>query len=412
MTYWDIRISNSAKTKISAAGQIRLILALAELVDKPNLESSRCLRFMNASRHSPPHRPLPACVRLYGTTSNFDENLYTTVLDEDSLTPEQRAEAGRLAAEITQRSPSWNFHMRQERNMVRLWLFLFHRPWYARSLRTAKCTPRHSTLNTSLSALVTIFRWSLPPAISGQLTEDDQAVGDEERFSGVVGTGGLVSNPTGTGPSNDQNGGGKAGTGSIVSNITGAGSGRGQNGGGRLPGQPRTHAQRHAHGGRGAGFRHASRSMLGRARAPPTSNALTARFGGAGLDSAGRAGARRQEGEGPFRRSLSGEEPGPCSDAERGSPHAHATGGGSGGGSSSSPAKESKATLKGKEDGNEEARQMLLSLLWAPRQPPKDTSGGDGGYQGGGGSAAGWSKTKEQEQTLRGELGGRYVCTV
>lgn len=50
--------------------------------------------------------------------STFDENLYTTPLDKESLSREQMARAERMAAEIEGKSSS-NIHMREERNMVR-----------------------------------------------------------------------------------------------------------------------------------------------------------------------------------------------------------------------------------------------------------------------------------------------------
>lgn len=50
--------------------------------------------------------------------STFDENLYTTPLDKESLTRDQMARAERMAAEIEGKTSS-NIHMREERNMVR-----------------------------------------------------------------------------------------------------------------------------------------------------------------------------------------------------------------------------------------------------------------------------------------------------
>lgn len=59
--------------------------------------------------------------RLFNVTSSFDENEYTTPLDEGSLTRDQRAHAARLAAEIEGKTSS-NIHMREERNLVRFCL--------------------------------------------------------------------------------------------------------------------------------------------------------------------------------------------------------------------------------------------------------------------------------------------------
>ncbi|CAM9830872.1 unnamed protein product, partial [Ectocarpus sp. 6 AP-2014] len=79
--------------------------------------------------------------KLFNVTSTFDENLYTTPLDTGSLSRAQMAHAERMAAEIEGKTSS-NIHMREERNM---------------------------------------------------LTEQDKAMGEEERFSGVLGTGGMAS---------------------------------------------------------------------------------------------------------------------------------------------------------------------------------------------------------------------------
>ena len=56
--------------------------------------------------------------RLFNVKSTFDENLYTTPLDKDSLSREQMARAERMALEIEGKTSS-NIHMREERNMVR-----------------------------------------------------------------------------------------------------------------------------------------------------------------------------------------------------------------------------------------------------------------------------------------------------
>eukprot|EP00903_Cladosiphon_okamuranus_P012813 g11974.t2 len=72
--------------------------------------------------------------------ATFDENLYTSALDKGSLTPDQRRQAARKASEILRESSQFR-HVREERNM---------------------------------------------------LTAEDERIDEEERFSGVVGTGGIA----------------------------------------------------------------------------------------------------------------------------------------------------------------------------------------------------------------------------
>jgi LsmAD domain len=78
--------------------------------------------------------------RLFNVTSTFDENLYTTPLDRSKVTSSQQRTAERIAYEI-ESGMSANSHMREERN---------------------------------------------------QQTEQDNDMDEEERYGGVIGTGGLA----------------------------------------------------------------------------------------------------------------------------------------------------------------------------------------------------------------------------
>jgi LsmAD domain len=78
--------------------------------------------------------------RLFNVTSTFDENLYTTPLDRSKVTTSQQRTAERIALEI-ESGMSTNSHMREERN---------------------------------------------------QQTEQDNDMDEEERYGGVIGTGGLA----------------------------------------------------------------------------------------------------------------------------------------------------------------------------------------------------------------------------
>jgi LsmAD domain/Ataxin 2 SM domain len=85
--------------------------------------------------------------RLFNVTSTFDENLYTTPLDRSKVTSLQQRTAERIAMEI-ESGMSANSHMREERN---------------------------------------------------QQTEQDNDMDEEERYGGVIGTGGLAIHHAKTG---------------------------------------------------------------------------------------------------------------------------------------------------------------------------------------------------------------------
>ncbi|KAH8044459.1 hypothetical protein JL721_12844 [Aureococcus anophagefferens] len=52
--------------------------------------------------------------RLFGASTGYDENVYTTKLDDSAFTPAQKAEAARIAAEIENATTS-NIHLAEER---------------------------------------------------------------------------------------------------------------------------------------------------------------------------------------------------------------------------------------------------------------------------------------------------------
>ncbi|OQS08015.1 hypothetical protein THRCLA_00008 [Thraustotheca clavata] len=54
--------------------------------------------------------------KLFGVTSTFDENLYTTKLEKSKITPEQIRAAEQMAREIESQTSS-NFHLMEERNL-------------------------------------------------------------------------------------------------------------------------------------------------------------------------------------------------------------------------------------------------------------------------------------------------------
>ena len=70
----------------------------------------------NQTRQTPGKKwdQFEANARLFGTKSEFDENHYTTALDASALTPQQRADAEKIAREI-EGARTDNVHLAEER---------------------------------------------------------------------------------------------------------------------------------------------------------------------------------------------------------------------------------------------------------------------------------------------------------
>jgi hypothetical protein len=71
----------------------------------------------NRNRSSKSWNQFEANEKLFGVTSSYDENLYTTKLDKTKLSTEQSAKAERLAREIEKQATT-NFHLQEERGQV------------------------------------------------------------------------------------------------------------------------------------------------------------------------------------------------------------------------------------------------------------------------------------------------------